>query len=188
MKLDPFDRGDGSGSRSSGDDWLDAKSIFDNEWGSTAATTFDPDDTDAKDERINANKQKRLKRQYKRHNGKGESDRTGSIRSSHISNDIDLFISILDLPDNQAKIVKNIMDNIDISSRNFGPGGRYEKVILTVCSLVSDKHLSEQPNPSVQARLFMTDEFRELMQVCEMSTKDHRNMRPYVRKESDYFD
>lgn len=185
--LDPFDRGNGNGSRSAGDDWLDTESIFNNEWGSTAATTFNPADTDGQDHPIPRHKQERLERQYERHNGKGEDDRKDTIRASYILNDAQLFMSVLELPSTQRDTVLQILEDLDISSNNFG-GRRYEKIILAVCSLVSDETLSNQPDPSLKARLFMTDEFRDLMRVCKMSSTDHRKLRVSVREKSDYFD
>ena len=95
-------------------------------------------------------------------------------------------MSVLEMPEPQRETVREIMSNMDISSNNFG-GRRYEKIILAVCSLVADEALSNQPNPSVNDRLFLTDEFRHLMEVNTMSGKEHRKLRVSVREKSDYF-
>jgi len=186
LSLDPFDRSNGNGSNNSSDDWIDGESIFRNEWGSQAATTFRPYDTDAHDQKIPKEKRERLKRWYEKHNGKGDPNRDVQIGKSYISNDTEMFCSVLELPERQRETVKKIVQNIDISSNNFG-GRRYEKVILAICSLVSDEALSNQPNPSVNDRLFLSDEFRNLMEVCEMSGSEHRKLRVSVREKSDYF-
>ena len=178
--LDPFDRSNGNGSRSVSADWLDGESIFSNEWGSTAATTFKPSDTDGQNHPIPKNKQNQLERLYKLQNGKGESSRKDTIRASYIENDAETFMSVLEMPEPQRETVREILSNMDISSNNFG-GRRYEKIILAVCSLVADEALSNQPNPSVNDRLFLTDEFRDLMQVNAMSGKEHRKLRVSVR-------
>jgi hypothetical protein len=177
--IDPFDRSNGNGSRSSSDDWLDEESIFSNEWGSTAATTFKPEDGPA-------TKRDRLERWYDLQNGKGESSRKDTIRASHIQNDAETFMSVLEMPSRQRDTVREILDNLDISSNNFG-GQRYEKIILAICSLVADEALSNQPNPSINDRLFLSDEFRDLMRVNEMSGSEHRQIRVNVRQKSDYF-
>lgn len=177
--IDPFDRGNGNGSRATEDDWLDEASIFHNEWGSTAATTFNPKEA-------SLSKQSKFEDLYKLQNGKGETDRKDTIRQSHIVNDAKTFMSVLELPDPQRETVMSILDDLDISSNNFG-GRRYEKIILAVCSLVSDEALSNQHDPSVDDRLFLTDEFRDLMRVNDMSGKEHRKIRVAVRDRSDYF-
>ncbi len=187
VHVDPSDRGDGSGSRDESEDWLDAKSIYNNEWGSTAQTTFNPDDTDAKDKPISKSKKQRLKRQYKRHNGKGESDRKSTIRTSHVTNDTELFTDVLGLPESRASSVDSIIKEIDLEEVANGHY-TYEKIILTTASLVEDKHLSEQSNADFQQRLRMTEEFKELMEVCKMSSKDHRQLRPKIRSRSSYFE
>lgn len=190
--FDPFDRRTGNGSRNAADDWLDEASIFHNEWGSTATTTFNPEDTDAHGNKIPAYKQKRLERLYEWHNGKGESTRKDTIRQSHIENDARAFMSTLEMPELQRKRVLNILEDLDISSRTFGRNCPYEKIILALCSLVSDRELSRRldrdDNPSaVDERLFLTDEFRELMDVTGMSTSDHRRIRERIRTISDEF-
>lgn len=185
--FDPFDRSNGNGSSNSSDDWLDGESIFQNEWGSQAATTFRPDDTDAHDQQISQKKRERIKRWYTKHNGKGDQQRDVQIGKSYIRNDVEMFCSVLEMPEPQRETVREIVENVDMSSNNFG-GRRYEKVILAICSLISDEALSSQPNPSVNDRLFLRDEFRDLMEACKMSSTEHRKLRVSVREKSDYFE
>jgi hypothetical protein len=185
--LDPFDRTGGNGSSSASDDWLDSESIYENEWGSTAATTFDPSGEDGQGKQISGEKRERFERLYRLHNGKGEQSRKETIRASYITNDTDTFLSVLEMPSRQRDKVHEIVQQMDISSNNFG-GRPYEKIILCVCSLVSDEALSEQPNPSVRDRLFLTDRFRELMEANDMSSREHRQIRASIREKSSYFD
>lgn len=187
--VDPFDRGNGTGSCEETDDWLDSKSIYDNEWGSTAATTFNASEFDFDGDvgsLSKKQKQERLERLYARHNGKGESDRQDSILTSYILNDTRLFLSILEMPDNQRETVIQIIESMDISSNGSG-GTRYEKIILAVCSLVSDEALSNQPDPSLSERLYQSKEYRELMEANRMTGAEHRRLRVHVREKSDYF-
>lgn len=178
--LDPFDRSSGSGARSTSDDWVDDESIFTNQWGSTAATTFDPSDASAAH-------QNRFERLYELQNGKGEQSRKQTIRSSHVENDAETFMSVLELPSKQRQEVRDVLAEIDIGSTNFGPRGKYEKIILAICSLISDRSLSQQSNPSIQDRLLFTDKYRDLMEATGMSSTDHRKLRVSIREKSDYF-
>lgn len=185
--IDSFDRSNGNGSSGTGDDWLDSESIFDNPWGSQAATTFKPTDTDGQENPLPKKKKQKFERLYDLQNGKGERSRKDTIRASHIENDAETFMSVLEMPEPQRETVREILDNLDISSNNFGAGRRYEKIILTICSLVADEALSDQQNPSLDDRLFLTDEFRNLMDVNKMSSSEHRRIRVAVREKSDYF-
>lgn len=189
-RLDSFDRGNGNGSREAEDDWLDTESIFHNEWGSTAATTFNPTDTDAQGNPLPPERQEKFEDLYELHNGKGESSRKDTIRQSHIVNDARTFMSVLEMPDNQRTRVLEILDDLDISSNNFG-SRRYEKIILALCSLVSDEALSQrlqrEDEPSFDNRLYYTDEFRDLMDATRMSSSEHRQIRKQIRDKSDEF-
>lgn len=184
--FDAFDRKSGNGSRSSTDDWLDEKSIFTNQWGSSAATTFNPTDTDAKGNTLSSNKQDKFEKLYELHNGKMEKTRKSDIRASHIKNDARAFVSVLEMPEQQRERVMLILNNLDISSNNFG-GRPYEKIILSICTLVSDEALSEQSDPSIEDRLLFTDTFRELMDCTGTSSSDIRKLRRDVRDKSEYF-
>lgn len=183
---DSFDRSTGNGSRNGTDDWLDAQSIFDNEWGSAAATTFNPQDTDAYGHRIPKAKQEKFQSLYELHNGKMEKSRKSDIRTSHIENDAKTFMSVLEMPDPQRERAMLILDDLDISSNNFG-SRPYEKIILAICTLVADEALGQQQNPSVEDRLFLRDEFRDLMDCTKTSSTDIRKLRRDIRDKSDHF-
>lgn len=176
---DAFARGNGNGSRNGTDDWLDERSIFDNEWGSAAATTFNPSD-------LENGKQDKFETLYELHNGKMEKSRKSDIRTSHIENDAKTFMSVLEMPEPQRERVMLILDDLDISSNNFG-SRPYEKIILAICTLVSDEALGNQTNPNIENRLFLTDEFRDLMDCTHTSSSDIRKLRRDVRAKSDYF-
>jgi hypothetical protein len=179
--LDPFDRTEGNGSNGRADDFLDGDSIFDNEWGSTAATTFKPSDCD------DPARRRKLERLYKLQNGKFEDTRIQTIRASNVENDAQTFMSVLELAEPQRDRIMEVLDDLDISSNNFG-GRRYEKIILAICSLIADESLSNQPDPSLDDRLFLSDEFQNLMDVCNMTNSEHRKLRASVRDKSSYFD
>jgi hypothetical protein len=190
-KMDAFDRGNGTGSASAEDDFLEQTSIFHNEWGSSAATTFNPADTDALGNPIPKQKQQKFEELYRLHNGKMERSRKQDIRDSHVANDAATFSSVLDMPTPQRKRVQKILSELDISANNFG-GRRYEKIILAICSLVSDEALSDRHSVDTNVqisdkRIFNRDEFEELMEATGMSGTEHRKIREQVRQKSDYF-
>jgi hypothetical protein len=187
---DAFDRGSGNGSSSAEDDMVEKYSIFHNEWGSAAATTFNPSDTDSKGNSIPKQKRQKFEDLYALHNGKGEQSRKDDIRWSHIKNDAKTFMSVLELPSPQRKQVMYILEEIDIST--FGSDRTYEKIILGICSLVSDKELSERYDETETTklwsrRLYNREEYQDLMEAVSMSVTEYRRVREQVRQKSDCF-
>lgn len=178
--LDSFDRRNGNGSRSVEEDWLDENTTAsENEW-STAATIFYPTDAPV-------HMQEHYEALKEKNNGWGESDRRGTIRRSHIVKDAETFASILELPPYQRRRVREIAQDIDLSSKRFG-GKPYEKILLAVCSLVADDELSNRPNPSIEDRIVLTQEFRDLMDVNRLGSREHNRIRQMLREKTDYFD
>lgn len=185
-KFDLFDRANGNGSRAKTDDWLDERSIFDNEWGSSAATTFNPNDTDINGDKLPEDRREKFESLYKLHNGKMEKSRKSDIRTSHINNDARTFMSVLEMPSTQRDRVMLVLDDLDISSNNFG-SRPYEKIILAICSLVADEALSRRKNVEITERLFLSDEFRDLMDCTKTSSSDLRKLRRDIREKSEHF-
>lgn len=182
---DPFDRSDGNGSRSAEEDWLDENTTAEeNQW-STAETTFYYWEASA------AN-QKKFQSLYKKHHGKGEDDRKSTIRRSHIVSDAEMFVSVLEMPRSQRERVTNIAEELNFSTKRFG-GKSYEKILLAVCSLVSDEALSRNINQEevdgsiANRRLILTDEFRDLMEVNSLGSKEHSRIRQMLREKTDFF-
>jgi|APHM01.1.fsa_nt_gi hypothetical protein len=196
---DAFSRSQGSGSASAEDDFTEKNSIYSNEWGSTAATSFDASDEDANGNSLSDERTRRFKELYALNNGKGEQSRKGQIRSSHIRNDAKTFMSVLEIPSPQRKRIMHILQELDISSNSFG-GRRYEKIILAICSLVCDEELTRRmkrehdnisdikSNIDIQKwRLYGQDEYKELMETVNMTGTEHRKIRAQVRERSKYF-
>lgn len=185
QSFDKFDRSTGNGSRSAEEDWLDEHSTSaENEW-STAETTFYYWEADG-----NGSRYKDL---YDTHHGKGESDRKSTIRRSHIIKDAKTFVNILELPEPQAERVIQIAEELDFSSRVFG-GKPYEKILLAICSLVSDRALSrklDHNNPSgsfADRRIVLDESFKNLMEVNELGSREHNRIRQMLREKTDLFD
>lgn len=177
--LDAFDRSNGNGSRNSQEDWLDQHTTSaENQW-STAETTFYISDAPS-------HRQEHFKSLYRTHNGWGESDRKDTIRQSHIINDAETFCSILELPEHQRTDVLEIVREIDLASQQYG-GKPYEKILLAICSLVSDKALSDREDPSIENRIVLTDEFRDLMEANNLGSREHSRIREMIRSKTLYF-
>lgn len=179
--FDPFDRGSGSGSSTSEYDKIDTGEVYEMNWGSQAATDFNPDEV-----RTSYKRKEKFKKLEKINHGRGEQSRKGTIRTSHITNDLETFMSVLELPPRQRDIVREIVEEVGVDSNTFG-GTPYEKILLTVCSLVSDEALSNNGG-RFNDRLLLSDKFRELMRVTGMSSKDHRQLRVKIRDKSAHFD
>lgn len=183
---DPLDRSDGNGSRSAEEDWLDENTTAaENEW-STAETTFYYWEA-------SADKNQHYKDLYAKHHGKGEGDRRSTIRRSHIVSDAETFVNILELPRPQAERVTEIAQELNFSSNRFG-GKTYEKILLAVCSLVSDKALSRRldhtnvDNGVANRRIVLTDSFRELMSVNSLGSREHNRIRQMLREKTELFE
>ena len=188
---DAFHRGGGDGSASAEDDLVEEHSIYHNEWGSSAATTFKPSDTDAHGNDLSEKKQQKFKNLYALNNGKLEKSRKHDIQTSHLKNDAETFMSVLEIPSPQRKRIIHILEQTNISSNNFG-GRKYEKIILAICSLVCDERLSNRypittDEDITSKRLYNKTEFKQLMETINMSATEHRKIREQVRQKSDYF-
>jgi len=188
---DAFDRSNGNGSASGSEDLIEEESIYTNEWGSSAATTFNPADTDAHGNPLPQSKQQKFEDLYALNNGRGEKSRRQDIRRSKVINDTKTFMSVAEIPQPLRERILHIVKNFDISSREMG-GRRYEKVILAICSLVSDeeltnRHTVESDLDILDKRLYNKEEFQSLMDTVNMSGTEYRSIRNQVRQKSDYF-
>lgn len=187
VPTDPFDRRNGNGSRSAEEDWLDENSTAaENQW-STAATTFRISDAPA-------HRQAHYSNLYDYHTGWGERDRRGTIRKATIIDDAETFCNILELPEMEQRRIMEIVQDIDLSSNRFG-GKSYEKIILAICSLVSDKALSERLEQDTvtsdqleRHRLVLQDEFRDLMECNSLGSREHSRIRQMLREKTDFFE
>jgi len=183
--LYPFDRSSGNGSRSAEEDWIDQNTTAaENQW-STAETTFYYWEAPA-------HRQEKLESLYDTHHGRGESDRKTTIRRSRIVSDAETFTNILEFPEPERSRVINIAEEMDFSSKRFG-GKSYEKVLLAICSLVSDRALSdyiengETSSKQISDRIVLRDSFKNLMEVNDMSSREHNRIRQMIREKTEYF-
>lgn len=182
--FDPLDRSIGNGSRSAEEDWLNEHSTAEeNQW-STASTTFYYWEAAA-------GQSEHFKELYNKHHGKGEDDRRSTIRRSYIVNDAETFCNILELPEPQKQRVVSISTELNFSTNRFG-GKPYEKILLAICSLVSDQALSQKldqnsDSAALSRRIVLDESFRDLMEVNELGSREHNRIRQMLREKTDKF-
>lgn len=125
-------------------------------------------------------KQAQYKRLAEWNDGVQDSDRPIHNWRVGKENDADLFTQHLELSMKESDEVKEIVNDMD-----FNQFGSYStgQVTVAVCSMVSDKHTDEFDN-----RIILKDEFRELMEVNNMGSKEHRRIRQLIREKTGYFD
>jgi len=88
--------------------------------------------------------------------------------------------------------VVNIAQELDFSSTRFG-GKPYEKILLAICSLVSDEELSRRfeegtiQATATQQRLILSERFRDLMEVNSLGSKEHSRIRQLLRDKTELF-
>ena len=176
--LDTISRDAGSGSRSYEEDWLDANSTSAEQTWSSAQTFFYPDDAPAE-----------LKEKYKRlkdwNDNKWSSERKAELNQKNMQADLETFCNILGLTQNQEDRVKYLFEDLDLSKEL---GGRsYEKIILSLCTLVTDSDIPnnlENIEQKFNQRLVFSEEFEELRQVVDMSRGEHKKIRQRIRESS----
>lgn len=177
--FDALDRRGGNGSRNAEEDWLDDNTTAsENQW-STAATTFRVSEAPF-------HKQRLYQDLYDWHTGKGEADRRSTILRAQAIDDAETFTNILNIPSPERQRIITIVEDLDYASDRFG-GKAYEKLILAVCSLVTDKALSSGEEPSVEDRLIYDDTFEELMDNVGLDRREHNRIRAMLREKTDYF-
>ena len=184
--FDMLDRNEGTGSRNVEEDWLDGNSsVKDNKW-TTSRTTFWPDAEDGHGNKLTGDSRKRwkeLRKAHDRFSSEGDNyDRKTTIRYGHIMNDVHTFCNLCELSKHHTEEVASIINNSDISSKNYG-GKRYEKIILAVMSLIVDRDIDTVDN--IDQRLILDEDFKQLMENAKMGTTELRKVRQMVRERVD---
>lgn len=156
------------------DGWIDENTTAaENKW-ATSKTIFYA-------EQGNSEKYKELKALNE---GKYESDRSTTILRSKIDDDIESFCNILEMDSVIEESVKLAFKEIGSELGDFG-GKSYEKIILVVINLMHDMTLTQ--NNDINDRVIYMDEYKELMDVVGMSSKERRQLRNAVRSKLDIF-
>jgi len=168
-----IDRSDGSGSRSAEEDWIDQNTTAKQNVFSTSQTTFRPDDAP-----------KHLQQKYERlkdwNDNKWSSERRGENKQAMIREDARTFCNILDVTDSEEEQVLHLIEESDMSSNNFG-GKPYEKVLIAIISLVSDKYTEHIGN-----RVIYHEKFDDLLEHVAMDRGEHTRLRQNVRERTEF--
>lgn len=171
IDFDALDRQSGAGSRDETDDWMDQHSrVHPNDW-STSRTTFYVSDAPAE-------KRRKYEDLKSANDGFGEKDRRGTIRDAKVLKDTYSFCVMCDLNDDLRNRVVEIVTSSDISSRSYG-GKQYEKIVLSVMSLVVDESIDTEDG--FDRRLIFDDTFIDLMDSIGMDRSELRTVRQMVR-------
>jgi hypothetical protein len=89
--------------------------------------------------------------------------------------------------------VVEIAESLDFSSTTYG-GKKYEKVLLAICSLVSDRALSQRldhnnTNATIaDQRIVLSEKFRDLMEANRLGSREHNRIREMIREKTELFD
>jgi len=168
---DLIDRGAGNGSRNGQEDWIDENTTSGENRFSISQTTFYPDDAPP-------HLQQRYERLKQWHDDKWSSNRKHDMKQAMILVDAETFCSILDFSQHETERVKHIVEESDMSSNNFG-GKPYEKVLLAICTLVSDENTE-----NFDQRVIYHDKFTDLLEHIQMTRGEHKRLRQAVRERS----
>lgn len=165
------DAGDGTGEWS--DIQYDDNSLYEDRSGSQARTTFFHWDPDFEGDR---DKWRRLSQ---KNHSKGEDGQSKRKWHAGKRNDAKLFCDHLDLDRDQQDKVLEMTDDID-----FNQFGTYttEQVLVGICSLVVD-----ETTTNFEDRIITRDEFKELMEVVGIGSKEHNRIRRGIRDRTSYF-
>lgn len=168
-------RESGDGNSDWADEEFDNNSLYHDREASKAHTTLFHWDTALG---INADRDK-WERLTKWNHGKGEDDQSSRKWQAGKVNDAELFCDHLDFSEEQTDRVVQMTKTID-----FDQFGSYstEQVQASLCSLVADEQTT-----NFEDRIITRTEFKELMDVVQLGSKEHRNVRNAVRERTDYF-
>ena len=164
-----LDRGSGNGSRSGQEDWIDENTTAKKNRWSQSQTTFYPDDAPPQ-------LQQRYKRLKEWHDDKWSSNRKHDIKQAMILADAETFCDVLDLNGYETDRVMHVVEESDISSNNFG-GKPYEKILVAICTLVSDEQTD-----NFDERVIYHKNFQDLLAHVNMDRGEHKRLRQSVRE------
>lgn len=121
------------------------------------------------------------RRLYRHNEGMGhrnnEKSRSTQTQEARRVNDAKLFCEHLNFEDWKTEEVVEMAREIDFKFGSF----RYDQVLLACCSLVADKYTEK-----IDERIMLSDEFRELMDVVGIGTREHRKIRKRIHEKTEY--
>lgn len=168
-------RESGDGASEWSDEEFDTKSLYRDREGSHARTTFFHWDSSLP-KSADRDKWRRL---AEWNHGKGEDDQTPRKWHAGKVNDAELFCDHLNFTQEMTEKVVEITKDMD-----FDQFGKFstEQVMASLCSLVSDENTTD-----FEDRIVVKDEFKELMDVTGLGSKENRKIRQAIRERTDYY-
>lgn len=165
----------GDGNSKWADEDFDSNSLYEDNDGSDARTTFFHWDSDLPN---GANRDK-WKRLAQLNYGKRSKDSSHRVWKAGKRNDAKLFCDHLDFDQKKTDKVIEMAESID-----FDHFGNYtvEQVLVAGCSLVNDRAAD-----NFEDRIITRDEYKELMDITDMGTRDYRHIRNSIRQRTDHF-
>lgn len=123
------------------------------------------------------NKWERIINNY--HDGQTDPEKGKQNWAAAKVNDAKLFADHLDFKKHERDKLVQMAGHIDFT--NFGSYST-EQVLVGCCSLIRDENTDQYEN-----RIILQDEFKELMEVAGIGSKQHRKIRKAIRERTDYF-
>lgn len=162
----------GEGSKTTKMEFIDKETPVANDGRSQTRTTFRYEDAPQ-------GKQEQYRRLAKINDGMHDSSRPIENWRVGKENDVDLFANHLSLSDVEHMELREMASDID-----FNKFGTYTvgQVLVSLCSLISDKHTTVFDN-----RIILKEEFQELLEVNNMGSREHRRIRQLIREKTDHF-
>lgn len=170
----------GDGSNGTEEAYIDSNSIIQNDGRSKCVTGFDPRDVSHKTTVVRQGETYRKWEWLNQLNdGVQENDRASANWHAGKINDAKLFCDHLNFSPELTEEVVEMAKTID-----FSEFGQYTvcAVLVGCCSLVADSHTD-----TIEDRIIVRDEFKELMEVTGIGSREHNKIRQGIRERTEYF-
>jgi len=116
---------------------------------------------------------------WKLADGQRNSDKSSKNWHAGKMNDAELFAGQLNFAEHERRKLKRMATTIDFTK--FGSFST-EQVMVASASLIRDENTSKYEN-----RIILQDEFKELMEVTGLGSKQLRKIRQAIRERTDFF-
>lgn len=126
-----------------------------------------------------SDKEGKWKNLWKLADGQRDSDKSSQNWQAGKVNDAKLFADQLHFTEAEEKKLVRMAKQIDFTK--FGSFST-DQVLVAAASLIRDENTQFYEN-----RIILQDEFKELMQVTDLGSKQHRKIRQAIRERTDFF-
>lgn len=177
----------GDGASGHQESYIDQHTPQENDGRSKTVTGFDSSNpVDASGRPVNNPQVRRNGRTYRKwdylnqlNDGVQDKDRAAANWEAGKINDAKLFAGHLEFNREQTELLIEMSTTI-----NFDEFGQYDtsQVLVGCCSLVADR-----ATDNFEDRIVVTDEFKELMEVANLGSREHRKIRQGIRDRTEFF-